>query len=583
MSKIYQPKASKPEFSKLYGPVEIVGWPFGGDKNIDTGFSYTAKLNASLDRSLVDGSMLDYLVVPSIAYYGQFAINPAGVAARVAGSGASKKLQYTRNLSESVIQAHNAMNYLVNQQRTDLQIVQTKAANDPNFPVILTYLLGIVYNTQPLVLPYMLTESMFSYINSLKDMHVNAAARVDTLMRVFERRAFKSKYEQYKQILKATPLHTTSIEQLHEFLVIEKLNKDYNTSYDYLTWDWGLGNDEKEVYKVQLAQSKTPQSILVDTSVMAHPDLVGRGHLTEIMDIIFANDDQFNTKLEDFTSRVVMGLFVNAYVAAIQAITAMATIYAPFYAAVPFLRDYLDMSMFNTIGDIKFEIRRSAFYAKSTSLRGINVTDTWPGQPSNAAMNMYGKYPTLYATVPLYNGRLEPDNTYDSNGFLYVVDYNNHDDFSTVTYMPFVELGRIKLTSASLYTSLTDAQLSSYFSNQTYKGVRATGILNRYEFQYEEADAVPVIDIIQNNTLNYVDMIKNPANTMINWITAKTDMVKVFVHTRNGSTITDRSVPTILKNPALTGARVISVLPVDQIVTRGTAKLLGIRSVSAIR
>lgn len=147
----------------------------GGDKPIDTKFEYTVEYEASTTRKLPPDSTLNYASIPKIAHYGQFKLNPGGVKFYVS----NKEVKFNTAGQRMVVAAINAKNAVIAKQFTDLDIVNNTTSVDSQFPVILTYLLALQYNTQFLITPILHIRALQAFIYANTSVGIYAANRIN--------------------------------------------------------------------------------------------------------------------------------------------------------------------------------------------------------------------------------------------------------------------------------------------------------------------------------------------------------------------------------------------------------------------
>lgn len=616
MIKTYKPNPIKPKDTSLWSSVALTGWKLGGEKNINTQFEYTAKMNAGLTRAIpgndsvrdtngsVDfskyGNFLNYVGIPTLANYGKVTANIAGslVAVKPGTKTDPAKLYYTQNLIESMMNCQNARTYVINKQLTNLRITGDNFGvnNVSDFPVIMSYMRALMYNTEVVVRPALHIKSLFSYIDSLTNFSQRASSRITQIKNKFMQNKFVKPYNQYLELLSITPLHTASLESMIEFFTIEKANDALNTSYDYVTYESAVDRyysstfDTRAIFYIKDGTNTTKIAL---SDSLEPADFKDRSYLTKVLKWLTISDEEFVKALDDVEKLINSCIaYINTIVAGIAALP---TMFAPFYEAIPFLAEYIDTSIYATKNFVNLElpIRRSSYYAKGAVLGSLSVKPTG------------GIYPTYSATVPLYNGNLEPSDTFDSNGLLYILkegDWATADALNQSMFVPFVDISGMILTNV-IFCVNNDVDLTQIIGYDTADD-DGQGLISKMNFEYDDNGASKTakmlldlyeVNIVTKNTIVPVLPVKSSVFSVTNKgesiINAKGSLLNAFIYwavikgdyIAYASKNKKASEAVCVTSPLVTGYREVNILPVDDEVRKMTPKLLGIRSIPVIK
>lgn len=619
MIKTYKPTPIKPVTSEMWAPVSLTDWKLDGDGIIETQFEYTTKLNALFDRSIPGGSstadlrndkaFLNYQILPAIANYGFVTTNPAGSILIMA----NKKIQGTAALTETNITAYNAIASLINQQRTDLDLTKSvRNAIDPDYPIIPIYMRALMYNSQTLIKPALHIKSMFGYLESLVKVNNKAAIRITQILNKFKQNKFVKPYNEYLELLDVTPLHTETVNSMIDFFHIEKLNDAFNTSYDYVTvkntvdYYHHANFNVKDVFKIQKRNGTTlvgpSYSLLLDNTTVETEYFANRQYIRDLYMMIVANDDVFVDKLSRFIDQQLINNCITMINKAISMISSMPTIFQAFYAALPFLAEYIDTSIFSTkkFSDLQLNIRRSSYYSKGNVMTNVELKES----------STDSLYPTWNMIVPLYNGSLTPSAPFNTNGLLYFLTDNSQfmqgvteDEKATnryaaivgssnkakATYIPFVDLTNMRLDKIVI-ASYKGFELESIFDSDKFTSVTSINDdpttaakdfslkVSEVEFDnYAGAIALAVNNAYFEDVDSYSKVMRDKLSPLINWTIVKSDHLVIdFIDKNKGPQAMT------IASPNLTGYRQVEITPVADVIRKATPKLLGMKKVLSV-
>lgn len=605
--KQYKPNPLKPKDTNMWSSVNITGWNLGGESNIQTQFSYTAKLNSMLNRrvprpkELTNGkilSFLNYQSIPTLADYGKVTVNPAGVAVYIDTTTTPNKVVYTDNLRESLVSAYNARSYIINKQLTHLRIASDNfgIAKKIDFPVIMSYMLALIYNTQTLVMPALHFKSLMGFLDHLEGFSSQAATNITAIRNKFMQNKFIKVCNQYLDMVSNVPLHSTTIESLIEFMTIEKLNDAFNTSYDYTTIEDTItrystaDRDYAGIFNID--DNGAESSILLDDKIGQQPLFKDRQYLLNMLKLINVDAASLSTMLSANDTESVNKLvdqFIDYFNAAISAISALPTVFGPFYEAAPFLSEFIDTNIFKVrnIKDLELPIRKSCYYAKGAPIANISLKASANG----------GYYPTYEATVPLYNGSLEPSDTYKGNGLLYIaVQGWNGVVNANQMYVPFVDITEMQLKQFYTFVN-SDIKLLDYLESMnngygtekiSYVTGNIKGILDMYRTSVNGSGVSGISELlVKSNVFStdvtsqkpYDSMVCNIVNPIVHWASTKSDYIAV----KRTSAGSGTAQTMIFTSPLLTGVRTVEMLPIDDTIRKATPTLVGIKAVPHIK
>lgn len=503
--------------TKLYDVVKSSSWAVGGDKPIDTKFEYTVEYEASTTRKLPPDSTLNYASIPKIAHYGQFKLNPGGVKFYVS----NKEVKFNTAGQRMVVAAINAKNAVIAKQFTDLDIVNNTTSVDSQFPVILTYLLALQYNTQFLITPILHIRALQAFIYANTSVGIYAANRINWMLRQFQRNKFRASWDAAATALKQAPLHAQTVDKMKELLAIEKINNAENTSFDYVNY---AVSDNIDTAILSIKAKDVDQPFKLWDHVMeqiAKKDIFA--NRTYIIDTFKLITSKTWGIAEQNTFSAILDEMIQALNTIVATVTAQTTIFSPLFQASSLISEFVDMSVYKThdIDKLFVNIRAQDVYAKLSTLS--HLTPTYDST-----------YGTIAVKTPLYRGSLQSSSMYTGSNLLLMTTVNGIDD-----YLPLIDVSKVKLTSAWIYSA---APLDSYLT-----------IGNKIESTFAPISQIsftdnsgPVLTLKKKFTFN--DMV---ISGLMNWLAYKHDIS--FVRIGTGS-----EVP--LVNYSLTGSR-ITVLP----------------------
>lgn len=553
----YKPVKVRTSNNKMYGNVNMTAWSFGGQPIIDTKFEEQAIINSGLDRKLPEASMLDYQAIPTVANYGSVKINPAGMKVWVGKTADGKKdeLKYTQNLVETVIQANNAENYLRGMQYTDLDILNLSIPNQVNnISPIAIFHFGLMYSTLQVIKPIIYHKRLTSLLEIAEGFSQTAGYRVQLMKNAMKRSKYIKPYQTYISILGKTKLHAQTVETVWNFAKLEKLNDAFNTSIDYVDLDLDIETGVQEAMKVKWPRTVKYQSIVPLVTMsgkVTTTDLfttVYRVITADINDLNKTSKDGYLEQFDDMLNELVTG-----FNTAVAAMTSMTTLYAPYYAALPRMSEYMDLSVFQhmDLDNKPFEVRKSSFYSKGNMLQGVTLTPT------------PGPYPTYTAKIPLFNGSLLPDETFARNGLLFIKSTD------TDLYVPYVDISNMKAETFIFYTG-NNFNLSDYISIDK-KDITQLGHYTEY-ILHVETDTASLVKCkpVKTGDVNYETVIYNPFSSFVHYLLEKTDAVAIYFKDGTGAFV--------LKSVNVTGARQVSYVGIEDLIVNITVKATGFKS-----
>lgn len=543
----YKPAKVRTSNNKMYGNVNMTAWSFGGQPIIDTKFEEQAIINSGLDRQLPAESMLDYQAIPTIANYGSVKINPAGIKVWVS-KGKSKQLKYTQNLVETIIQANNAENYLRGMQYTDLDILNLRIPNQDNtVSPIAIFHFGLMYSTLQVIKPIIFHKRLTALLEVAEGFNQTAGYKVQLLKNAMKRSRYVKPYQTYVSILERTKLHVQTVETIWNFAKLEKLNDAFNTSIDYVDLDLDLETGVQEAMQIMWPNTETPMNIVPIVTISGK--VTTKELFTTVYRVITSDPGEtvvYVQQFEDMLTELVKG-----FNDAIAAMTRMTTLYAPYYAALPRMSEYMDLSVFQHMDLDKkpFEVRRSSFYSKGNMLQGVTLSPTT------------GPYPTYTAKIPLFNGALYPDETFARNGLLFIKSTD------TNLYVPYVDISNMKASTFIFYTG-KNFKLDNYIAVNEQ---RQSGLYREYIVNVE-SDTASLIKCtpVKNEQINYESVLYNPFSSFVHYLLEKTDAVAIYYKKQD--------VSFVLKSVNVTGARQVSYVGIEDLIVNITVKATGFKS-----
>lgn len=256
--------------------------------------------------------------------------------------------------------------------------------------------------------------------------------------------------------------------------------------------------------------------------------------------------DQFNSMLEEL---------ISGFNTAIAAMTQMTTLYAPYYAALPRMSEYMDLSVFQhmDLDNKPFEVRKSSFYSKGNMLQGVTLTPT------------SGPYPTYTAKIPLFNGSLLPDETFARNGLLFIKSTD------TSLYVPYVDISNMKADTFVFYTG-KNFELNNYIEIDK-KDITQLGQYTEYILHVETDTALLIkCKPVKHDNINYETVLYNPFSSFVHYLLEKTDAVAIQYKNGSGNFI--------LKSVNVTGARQVNYVGIEDLIVNITVKATGFKSMS---
>lgn len=559
----YKPVNVKPVLSKMFGPISLSTWEIGGQHMIDTQYEYQVTINANIDRKVPKGSHIDCYSTPTVSYFGSVGIRSAGIHISTEDDQAIA----TENATRCILAAEAAMIKIKSLQYTDLDIINVKTLTYYNLPVIFTYQLALMRMTPRIVLPLLHYQSFLSLLESLKDFNTEAAYRVDRIKRELSRTRVTQPLKSYLDLLSAVEIHKPTFEALTEFIKIEKLNDAINTSYDYVSVDFHL--DDDDILAVTNVDQSGKQELLADTPQL--DNLYLRDYIERLVYLFTINSQSFEKAInpeENYIYKQLIIPFITAWNEASNIAIGLPTIYAPYYTALSRIDEFIDPSVFGhiNVNTNYAPIRRASYYSVGHMISRLDIQATTT--ESNDTISQ--QYPTFSFSAPLYNGSLVPNAAFNSNGVLLL----NTPSQLRSTYYPFVDISKLQLTSSTIATQY---DIDKYLDKQAWTTYAEPGFESMIPYYlitygYKSNDNIDtfVISPVKASTATLEDVYTNPLSQYINYLAVKQGYV-ALIDTGGIDTAI------MVKSPIITGYRPVTIpTNVDDVIDL-TTKIVGLK------